>query len=220
MQAGNVRYRTLDDIPESVPIFPLSGALLLPGGQLPLNIFELRYLAMVDAALGGKRIIGMIQPRFDQENEADADLCEMGCLGRITSFAETGDGRLMITLQGICRFRVIKELSTRAPFRQCKVAPLRADLDELDDSDVDRLALLRVFRAYLDANNLEADWDSISRAGNETLVNALAMMSPFGAAEKQALLEATDLKTRAETLIAITEIALAKDQDDFEGSLQ
>ncbi|MBZ9656463.1 LON peptidase substrate-binding domain-containing protein [Phyllobacterium lublinensis] len=220
MQAGNVRYRTLDDIPESVPIFPLPGALLLPGGQLPLNIFELRYLAMVDAALAGKRIIGMIQPRFDQENEADADLCEVGCLGRITSFAETGDGRLLITLQGICRFRVVKELSTRSPYRQCRIAPLRADLDEADDSEVDRLALLRVFRAYLDANNLEADWDSISRAGNETLVNALAMMSPFGAAEKQALLEAADLKTRAETLIAITEIALAKDQDDFEGSLQ
>ena len=220
MQAGNVRYRTLNDIPENVPIFPLSGALLLPGGQLPLNIFELRYLAMVDAALSGKRIIGMIQPRFDQDNEDGVDLCEVGCLGRITSFAETGDGRLLITLQGICRFRVIKELSTRTPFRQCKIAPLRADLDEPDDLEVDRLALLRVFRAYLDANSLEADWDGISRAGNETLVNALAMMSPFGAAEKQALLEAADLKTRAETLIAITEIALAKDQDDYEGSLQ
>eukprot|EP01133_Synstelium_polycarpum_P028179 gene28179-34133_t len=157
MQAGNVRYRTLDNIPESVPIFPLSGALLLPGGQLPLNIFELRYLAMVDAALSGKR---------------------------------TGDGRLLITLQGICRFRIVKELSTRTPFRQCKIAPLLADLDEADDSEVDRPALLRVFRDYLDANNLEADWDGISRAGNETLVNALAMMSPFGAAEKQALLEA------------------------------
>jgi hypothetical protein len=220
MQAGNVRYRTLDDIPESVPIFPLSGALLLPGGQLPLNIFELRYLAMVEAALSGKRIIGMIQPRFDQSNEDDAELCEVGCLGRITSFAETGDGRLLITLQGICRFRVVKEIGTRAPFRQCRIAPLRADLDEADDSEVDRQALLRVFRAYLDANNLEADWEGISRAGNETLVNALAMMSPFGAAEKQALLEAQDLKTRAETLIAITEIALAKDQDDYETSLQ
>ena len=127
MQAGNVRYRTLNDIPENVPIFPLSGALLLPGGQLPLDIFELRYLAMVDAALSGKRIIGMIQPRFDQDNEDGGDLCEVGCLGRITSFAETGDGRLLITLQGICRFRVIKELSTRTPFRQCKIAPLRAD---------------------------------------------------------------------------------------------
>ena len=219
MKAGNVRYRTLEDIPECVPIFPLSGALLLPGGQLPLNIFEPRYLAMVDAALAGKRIVGMIQPRFDQDGE-DEKLCEVGCLGRIASFAETGDGRLLITLQGICRFRIIKEMSTRTPFRQCKIAPLRADLDEADDSEVDRAALLRVFRAYLDANNLEADWDGIARAGNETLVNALAMMSPFGAPEKQALLEAADLKTRAETLIAITEIALAKDQDDFEGSLQ
>ena len=220
MKAGNVRYRTLEDIPESVPIFPLSGALLLPGGQLPLNIFEPRYLAMVDAALAGKRIMGMIQPRFDQEDGDEGELCEVGCLGRITSFAETGDGRLLITLQGICRFRILKEMSTRTPFRQCRIAPLRADLDEADDSEVDRAALLRVFRAYLDANNLEADWDGIARAGNETLVNALAMMSPFGAPEKQALLEAADLKTRAETLIAITEIALAKDQDDFEGSLQ
>ncbi|MBA8877886.1 LON peptidase substrate-binding domain-containing protein [Phyllobacterium myrsinacearum] len=220
MQAGNVRYRTLDNIPESVPIFPLSGALLLPGGQLPLNIFELRYLAMVDAALSGKRVIGMIQPRLDQSDEDADELCEVGCLGRITSFAETGDGRLLITLQGICRFRIVKELSTRMPFRQCKIAPLLADLDEADDSEVDRIALLRVFRAYLDANSLEADWDGISRAGNETLVNALAMMSPFGAAEKQALLEAADLKTRAETLIAITEIMLAKDQDDFQSNLQ
>ncbi|MRG54738.1 hypothetical protein SAMN05428967_1824 [Phyllobacterium sp. YR620] len=220
MKAGNVRYRTLEDIPESVPIFPLSGALLLPGGQLPLNIFEPRYLAMIDAALSGKRIIGMIQPRFDQEEGEEAELCEVGCLGRITSFAETGDGRVLITLQGICRFRIVKELGTRAPFRQCKIAPLRADLDEADESEVDRAALLRVFRAYLDANSLEADWDGIARAGNETLVNALAMMSPFGAAEKQALLEAADLKTRAETLIAITEIALAKDEDGFEGSLQ
>ena len=220
MQAGNVRYRTLDDIPESVPIFPLSGALLLPGGQLPLNIFELRYLAMIDAALGSKRIIGMIQPRLDLDDEDSLELSEVGCLGRITSFAETGDGRVLVTLQGICRFRVIKELATRTPFRQCKIAPLRADLDEADDSEVDRVALLRVFRAYLDANSLEADWEGISRAGNETLVNALAMMSPFDAAEKQALLEAADLKTRAETLIAITEIALAKDQDDYESSLQ
>src|SRR5262245_9477027 len=158
MKAGNVRYRTLDDIPESVPIFPLSGALLLPGGQLPLNVFEPRYLALVDSALSGKRVMGMIQPRFDQQNGEESELCEVGCLGRITSFAETGDGRLLITLQGICRFRIIKELTTRTPFRQCKIAPLRADLDEADDSEVDRAALLRVFRAYLDANNLEADW--------------------------------------------------------------
>jgi uncharacterized protein len=162
----------------------------------------------------------MIQPRLDQNGDDDSALSEIGCLGRITSFAETGDGRVLITLQGICRFRVTKELSVRTPFRQCKIAPFRADLDEADDRDVDRTALLRVFRAYLDANNLEADWDGISRAGNETLVNALAMMSPFGAAEKQALLEAADLKTRAETLIAITEIALAKDQDDYESGLQ
>ena len=215
MQAGNRHYRTREDIPDIIAVFPLTAALLLPGGQMPLNIFEPRYLEMVDATLASNRVIGMIQPRFDAatEDEAMPPLCDIGCLGRITSFAESGDGRVLLALQGICRFRVIEEIAAKTPFRQCRIAPFLTDLDEGTGADeVDRDGLLRTFRAYLEANNLEADWESVSRAGNETLVNALSMMSPYGAAEKQALLEAPDLKTRAETLIAITEIALAREE--------
>ena len=149
------------------------------------------------------------------------NLCAVGCLGRIASLAETGDGRYLISLQGICRFRIAEEMTVRTPFRQCRIAPFASDLDEEQEAGcVDREALLRVFRAYLDANELEADWESVQRAGNGTLVNALSMMSPYGAAEKQALLEAPDLKSRAETLIAITEMELARDKDDFAKTLQ
>jgi hypothetical protein len=223
MQAGNMTYSTARDVPETVPVFPLSGALLLPGGQMPLNIFEPRYLEMFDAALRADRVIGMIQPKFsgDTGKPEKPNLCAVGCLGRIASFAETGDGRYIISLQGICRFRVAEELNGRLPFRQCRITPFASDLDDGHEAEcVDREELLRVFRAYLDANELEADWDSVKRAGNDTLVNALCMMSPYGPAEKQALLEAPDLKSRAETLIALTEMALARDKDDSGRTLQ
>jgi Lon protease-like protein len=205
-------------------VFPLSAALLLPGGRLPLNIFEPRYLEMIDHALTGNRLVGMIQPRLDGALKADGEpeLCDVGCLGRITSFAETGDGRYLISLQGVCRFRVASEVTVKTPFRQCRITPFLADLDaETGAEDVDRAGLLKAFRAYLKANDLDADWESVSRAENAMLVNALSMMAPYGPAEKQALLEAPDLKTRAETLIAMTEIALARDGgDEFPSSLQ
>ncbi|QKV19870.1 LON peptidase substrate-binding domain-containing protein [Oricola thermophila] len=224
MQAGNVTYRTARDLPETVPVFPLAGALLLPGGQMPLNVFEPRYLEMVDAVLRGNRLIGMIQPQFSGacENPDKPELCAVGCLGRLASFAETGDGRYLISLHGVCRFRVAEELAVRTPYRQCRITPFISDLDDSPDAgaSVDREELLRVFRAYLEANDLEADWESVRRAGNDTLVNALSMMSPYGPAEKQALLEAPDLKSRAETLIAITEMALARDNDDLGKTLQ
>lgn len=223
MQAGNAFYRRQEDLPQEAAVFPLTAALLLPGGRMPLNIFEPRYLEMVDAALASTRLIGMIQPRLDGalREDGEPELCETGCLGRITSFAETGDGRYLVSLQGICRFRVTEELPVRTPYRRCRVMPFLADLDEDKGAErVDRAALLKCFRSYLEANGLEADWDNISRAENATLVNALSMMSPYGAAEKQALLEAPDLKTRAETLIAITEMSLARERDDFSSSLQ
>ena len=135
--------------------------------------------------------------------------------------AETGDGRYLISLQGVCRFRVAEELAVKTPFRQCRIVPFAADLGEdQGGGEVDRPALLKAFRHYLEANELEADWESVSRADNAMLVNALSMMAPYGPAEKQALLEAPDLKTRASTLIAITEMALARDRDDFGSSLQ
>ena len=223
MQAGNAHYRTADDLPGTVALFPLSAALLLPGGRMPLNIFEPRYLEMVDDAIGRSRLIGMIQPSLDGRLRADGEpeLCAVGCLGRIISLVENGDGRYLIALQGVCRFRIAEEISVKTPFRQGRIMPFVADLDEDRGSrEVDRPALLRAFRAYLDANDLQADWESVSRAENATLVNALSMMAPYGPAEKQALLEAPDLRTRAETLIAITEMALARDRDDFGSVLQ
>ena len=223
MQAGNAHYRSDADLPSTVPVFPLVAALLLPGGRMPLNIFEPRYLQMIDEALAGPRLIGIIQPSLDGATRADGEpeLCSVGCIGRIISLAESGDGRYLISLQGVCRFRIAQELAVRTPFRQCRVSPFLAELDmDRAGADVDRPALLKAFRAYLKANELEADWESVSRAENAMLVNALSMMAPYGPAEKQALLEAADLKTRAETLIAITEMTLARENDDFGSSLQ
>lgn len=223
MQAGNFNYRRLADLPSVVPIFPLAGALLLPGGRMPLNIFEPRYLQMIDAAMAERRIIGMIQPSFDgaQREDGEPEIVNVGCMGRITSLTETGDGRYMIALQGVCRFRVTDELAVKTAYRQCRVAPFGADLEEdPSGAQVNRPALLKAFRAYLEANDLDADWESVSRAENAMLVNALSMMAPYDPAEKQALLEAPDLKTRADTLIALTEMALARDGDDAGSSLQ
>lgn len=223
MQAGNAHYRTGKDIATTIAVFPLAGALLLPGGRLPLNIFEPRYLQMVDDAIAGDRLIGMIQPRLDGNlrDDGEPEICEAGCIGRVTSFAESGDGRYLISLEGVCRFRVSQELAVKTPYRQCRVMPFVTDLSEDPTvKEIDRLGLLKAFRAYLEANDLEADWDSVSRAENAMLVNALSMMAPYGAAEKQALLEAPDLKTRADTLIAITEMVLARKNDEFGSNLQ
>jgi len=223
VQAGNAHYRLAKDLPSTIPIFPLEGALLLPGGRMPLNIFEPRYLQMVDEAITGSRLIGIIQPSLDGalRDDGEPELCNVGCIGRIIAFSESGDGRYLISLQGVCRFRVAHELTVKTPFRQCKPAPFLTDLDEGQAAnEIDRPSLLRAFRAYLQANDLEADWESVSRAENAMLVNALSMMAPYGPAEKQALLEAADLKTRAETLIAITEMALARENEDFGSSLQ
>jgi Lon protease-like protein len=211
--AGNKRYESAADLPKTVPVFPLSGALLLPSGQLPLNIFEPRYLAMIDAAMGGDRLIGMIQPAFDASQTATTPaLCKIGCLGRIVQFSETGEGRYAILLSGVSRFRVLDELATLTPYRQVRFSiDGFSDLEEPrnGEDDVDRSALLKTFRDYLKANGLDADWESVNRASNAGLVTALAMMSPWGPPEKQALLESPDHATRAKTLIAITEMALA-----------
>jgi len=223
MQVGNARYRVAAHIPKTVPVFPLPEALLLPGGRMPLNIFEPRYLQMVDNALRGDRVVAMVQPALDggQREDGEPLLCEVGCLGRIIQFAETGDGRYLISLQGICRLRIIEELTAKTPFRQCRIAPFVGDLSEDQGAaEIDRPALLKAFKDYLKANDLDADWESVSRADNAMLVNALSMMAPYGAAEKQALLEAPDLKTRAETLIALTEMAIARDNDGFGSGLQ
>ena len=212
----NVTYHGPGDLPDVIPVFPLAGALLLPRGQLPLNIFEPRYLAMIDDALrSGTRLIGMIQPdpTHPGPDQAKPHLFRVGCVGRITQFAESGDGRYLIQLTGVARFRIDQELLADTPYRQCRVTyqPFTDDfIARKGEDEVDRKTLLRTLADFLKANNLKADWAGIENAPNEALVNALAMMSPYGAAEKQALLEAPDLKTRAEILVAVTEIELAK----------
>jgi len=222
----NAVYRGPEAVPVVIPVFPLPGALLLPRGQMPLNIFEPRYLAMVDDALrSGDRLIGMIQPDPAHPG-ADPDkpqLFHVGCVGRMTQFAESGDGRYLIQLTGVARFRIAQELSVTTPYRQCRVTyqPFVDDFTpRLGEDAVDRKALLRALTAFLKANNLKADWEGIENAPNEALVNALAMMSPYEAAEKQAMLEAPDLKTRAEILVAVTEIELAKSKTSGETPLQ
>jgi uncharacterized protein len=206
-------YASVEDMPSIIPVFPLNGALLLPGGQMPLNIFEPRYLAMVDDAIRTHRLIGMVQPEGGQEARGLPSLYPVGCAGKITSFAETGDGRYLITLTGLVRYVMQEELAAVTPYRQCKVdyQPYAADFyDDESADDVDRAGLLRTLRNFAEAHNLEVDWKGIDDAPNDALVNALSMMSPFGIKEKQALLEAADLKTRADVLIAIAEMELAR----------
>jgi uncharacterized protein len=221
----NAQYRGPIEMPGVIPVFPLPGALLLPRGQMPLNIFEPRYLAMVDDALrDGHRLIGMIQPDASHGGQSDKPrLYTIGCAGRITQLAESGDGRYLIELTGVARFRIEEELKVATPYRQCRVtyAPFADDfVARKGENAVDRSALLSALTEFLNANDLNADWEGIERAPNEALVNALSMMSPYGTAEKQALLEAPDLKTRAEILIAITEIELAKKNTEGEPQLQ
>jgi Lon protease-like protein len=222
----NTIYRGPEALPGDIPVFPLPGALLLPRGQMPLNIFEPRYVAMVDDALrSGHRLVGMIQPdpSHPGPDENKPHLFRVGCVGRITQLAESGDGRYLIQLTGIARFRVEAELAVATSYRQCRVTyrPFCDDfIARKGEEDVDRKALLRTLSEFLKANKLKADWQGIENAPNEALVNALAMMSPYAAAEKQAMLEAPDLKTRAEILIAVTEIELAKSKTPGETPLQ
>jgi uncharacterized protein len=217
----NNTYKAPDELPDVIAVFPLPGALLLPRGQMPLNIFEPRYLAMIDDALRSPyRMIGMIQPdpTHPGPDRNNPHLFNVGCIGRITQMAESGDGRYLIQLTGIARFRVEEELAVTTPYRQCQVT-YRPFVDDFvarkGEDDVDRKSLLRALTAFL-----KADWEGIENAPNEALVNALAMMSPYDVAEKQAMLEAPNLKTRAEILIAVTEIELAKSKTPGETPLQ
>lgn len=220
----NAVYRSPKDCPETIPVFPLPGALLLPRGQMPLNIFEPRYVAMFDDALRSDRMIGMIQPDSEVESSGSVPkLFKVGCAGRITQFAESGDGRYLLTLTGVARFRVVEELSTTTPYRQ-----VRADFSAFEndfiarfgEDDVDRDGVIEALRQFVKAMEIDVDWRGVEQAPNEALVNALCMMTPFGVREKQALLEAPDLKSRAEALIALTEIEIMRGDDDAEPTLQ
>lgn len=207
------KYRRPEDLPRCIPVFPLSGALLLPRADLPLNIFEPRYLAMIEEALSADRIVGMIQPAAGSEKDERPGLMKVGCAGRITSYAETPDDRMVITLTGVCRFEIVEEVEAGTPFRQvaANYHPFAVDLvSDLGASEVNRPALLKAFRDYLDANDMNADWDQVDAASTEVLVNTLSLLAPYPPQDKQALLEAPDLKSRADVLVALTEVALRR----------
>ncbi len=207
-------YNTLDDLPSIINVFPLSGVLLLPRGQLPLNVFEPRYLTLVDAALSSDRLIGVIQPTQNEEKVLKPALSSIGCAGRVTGFRENDDGRYLITLTGICRFRMVEELPTDTPYRRITAdfAPEVGDLNPADETEFPRERLLTALKDYLSRRDLKADWKSVLSAPPETLVNALAMLCPFEPAEKQALLEAPGWAERVDTLIALLEMANAGPQ--------
>jgi len=216
-------YHHIDDLPERFPVFPLAGALLLPRGHLPLNIFEPRYLAMIDDALGAERLIGMIQPCDPHDSSASPALYSTGCAGRLTSFTETDDGRYLITLTGICRFRIARELDCLTPYRQLvgDFTPYKDDLNPKSRNlGVDRDHLLDVLKIYLALRQLETDWDAVKQAPGETLVDSLCAICPFDPQEKQALLEAATLTDRAEILITLLEMSNASAGRDDESSIQ
>jgi len=212
----NRPYLSTDELPQTLRLFPLAGALLLPRGELPLNIFEPRYVAMIDSALASDRLVGMVQPAMRPCAESGRQpLCEIGCAGRVTRLAETGDGRYLVTLCGVGRFRILAEIENEEPFRSGTVdfTPFARDLEAgAGEAAVDRFRMIEMLRSFASSSRLEVDWTSIDAAPTETLVNALAMMSPFGAREKQSLLEAEDLKTRAEMLIALAQFELTQTQ--------
>jgi uncharacterized protein len=210
---------SFERLPDTLPIFPLSGVLLLPGGKLPLNIFEPRYLAMIFDSLAGHRMIGMVQPLQPGGYAGDgmpADdgrpkVHQVGCAGRVVSFNETEDGRLLLALSGVCRFQISRELDiAQGGYRRVSAlfSPYRADLDHADEMvTVDRERLMAGLAAFFRGKNLSTDWDAVKNADDLNLVNSLSMVLPFGPAEKQALLEASDTSARAKLLIAFLEMA-------------
>lgn len=200
---------TFEQLPGSIPVFPLTGVLLLPRGKLPLNIFEPRYLAMVQDALASDRMIGMIQPQATEAPERPPRLYGMGCAGRITSFAETDDGRFLITLTGVCRFRAGEELPTTRGYRRVVPdwSPFRADMAE-EAGGVDRDRLVSTLRQYFRQQGITVNWDAVTGAEDERLITSLAMICPFDPPEKQALLEAPCLKDRAALLQTLIEMAV------------
>jgi len=208
-------YRKVSELPQIIPVFPLDGAMLLPGGQLPLQIFEPRYLNMIDDAMRGERIVGMIQTKGDEDLARPA-LAGVGCAGRITAYAETGDERYLITLSGVCRFAAGDELQAATPYRQVRpdYARFAADL-EADEPDcrLNRDAFLRDLRRYLDRKGLALEWEAARKAPANALVNSLAMGLPLDRAEKQALIEAPTIAERAEVLSALLEIDAAGDDE-------
>lgn len=212
----------IGDLPAEIAVFPLAGALLLPHGRLPLNIFEPRYLAMVEDALAAGRLFGMVQPDPAlPEASSGPGLYRVGCLGRIVSFNETDDGRYLIGLAGLLRFRVIAEQAPRRGYRVVRVAydGFAGDLSPLSDQGVPRAALLAALAGYFAARGLEADQEALRQIPDAMLAVTLAMACPFDPAEKQALLEASDPATRAATLLALLQMGSHERDDEVRRSV-
>lgn len=206
------RYQDVSDLPQQLPLFPLAGALLLPRVDLPLNVFEPRYLAMVEDAMSTHRMIGLIQP-LDGEGMRKPKLQAIGCAGRITAYSEADDGRLLITVTGVCRFTLKKEVRTKKPYREATVDYQKFAVDlvsETGAASVNRGELVTAFRNYLEANSMTANWREVEAVSTEILVNTLSLLAPYPPRDKQALLEAPDLKSRAEVLVALTELQLSR----------
>jgi hypothetical protein len=210
------KFRTNSDLPPVIPVFPLSGVLMLPHSQLPLNIFEPRYLNMFDDAMATGRVVGMIQT-VPGSDRARPDLVKVGCLGQISSFSETPDGRYEIILTGLCRFHIAEELSVLTPYRQVKADYLSYGDDFMpleDRSDFDRPKFLAALKGFLDHQGLEIDWGGAEAAPSEPLVTSLAAALPFSPAERQALLEALSPDDRREVLLALMQINAAEQRGD------
>jgi Lon protease-like protein len=207
--AGRVSGRLAPaDMPGTLPIFPLQGVLLLPRGKLPLNIFEPRYLAMVEDALATRdKLIGMVQPLAKETRASTQPVYPVGCAGRITTWSETDDGRFLISLTGVCRFAVGEEIATARGYRRVKADfdAYAGDFETAGDGAFDRKRLLAGLRGYFAAEGLQADWDTIESAPDERLVTTIAMLCPFAPTEKQTLLESPGLAERAKAMIGIVE---------------
>ncbi|MDZ4691585.1 LON peptidase substrate-binding domain-containing protein [Terricaulis sp.] len=209
-------YRKPGDLPQAIPLFPLTSAILMPRGVLALNIFEPRYLNMIDDALGGERLIGMVQPAMGDEGEPVPQLCDVGTLGRITSFNETEDGRYLVTLTGVCRFDVEQELEVDSPYRQALVSyeAFADDFAQSPGRSIDRGALLASLKTYAALHGFQVDWNAVEQAPTETIINVAAQICPFDAASKQALLETITLEERARALVTLLEWDSASNDPD------
>jgi Lon protease-like protein len=209
-------YRKPADLPQTIPLFPLEGAILFPRGVLALNIFEPRYLNMIDDALGGERLVGMIQPATGEEGEATPNLADVGTVGRITTFSETDDGRYLVTLTGVTRFNFERELKVPTPYRQALATydEFAEDFAVASDRSIDRDQLMASLKTYASLHGFNVDWDSVEQAPTETVVNVAAQICPFDPAAKQALLETLTLDERARALVALLEWDVASDDRD------
>jgi Lon protease-like protein len=214
---GVFGYRKVQDLPRVFPVVPLTGAILFPRGGLPLNIFEPRYLNMIDDAMASERLIGMVQPAPRPADPLSPALSDVGCLGRLTSFAETDDGRYLIMLTGVARFRVERELDTHMPYRK-----VEASFDDFADDltspgaayAIDRSRLVKSLRRYVEVNGFQVEWSAVDEAGPEVLVNAVATLCPFEPVEKQALLETVRLDERCAALVTLLELNIGGGASD------